>query len=166
MGLVVSVWLLIRESGLQNWVAVPVAEELVVVQNSYSTPGSPMVNIQKFHFQQYNIWRCVVSLVKYRAGSNLASPTMIRGPCRVGWSDLSLFFEFWSVHLTVDQVYFYEFNSKKSPISAARARVICAAKFTLQKITGPLNINIFLWNFAGTFLILQRTIAKNKIKFF
>ena len=64
LGLVVSVWLLIRESGLQNWVAVPVAEELVVVQNSYSTPGSPMVNIQKFHFQQYNIWRCVVSLVK------------------------------------------------------------------------------------------------------
>ena len=50
---------------------------------------------------------------------------------RVGWSDLALFFEFWNLHLTGDQVYFCDFSTSKSAISAAcTAR---AAKFSFSK---------------------------------
>ena len=49
--------------------------------------------------------------------------------CTVGWSDLALFFDFWK-HVSADQVYFYQFNSKKLAILARHARVTCAAKFS------------------------------------
>ena len=48
-------------------------------------------------------------------------------------------------HIAANKVYFYEFNSKKS--------ANCAA---------TLKVNIFCWNFANIFLLLQRTIHKRK----
>ena len=48
---------------------------------------------------------------------------------------------------------------KKSATSAARA-----AKFTFSKILGTLKMYFFSYKFAETFLLHQRTIAKNKIR--
>ena len=45
---------------------------------------------------------------------------------RVEW--FSTFFEFWNVHLTVDQVYFWEFNSKNRK------------SFHIKKLQGPYKL--------------------------
>ena len=70
----------------------------------------------------------------------------------VGWSDLALLatFEIW--HISVDQVYFLG----KSATSAVRQ------SFHLKKLINLKNVYFF----ENTFLLLQRTIAKNKILYY
>ena len=49
------------------------------------------------------------------------------------WSDLALFSIFENLHVSADQGIFFEFNSKKSAILAARPRIARAAKFSFLK---------------------------------
>ena len=72
----------------------------------------------------------------------------------IGWSDRAIFVFF--LNLETLDLYFYEFNSKKSANLAARA----LGKVLFSKITGTLKINIFL--FANTFFLPKRTISKKK----
>ena len=58
--------------------------------------------------------------------------------CTIGWRDLVLFRILKRTHGCRSGIFFYEFNSKKSAISAAHA-----AKFHFQKITWTLKINFF-----------------------
>ena len=82
-------------------------------------------------------------------------PLVQGGGSIVGWSDLQLF-----AILKKDTLLpirnFLWVKFQKSANSAARQ---C---FHFQKITETLKINIFLWKFANTFLIHQRTLAKWK----
>ena len=59
----------------------------------------------------------------------------------VGWNDLVLFAIFENGHFAADQVYFYEFNSKKSANLPALMPI--RQSFPFQKITGTLKM-IFL----------------------
>ena len=63
--------------------------------------------------------------------------------CTLGWSDLAFFPIFENLHISANQVYFLELNSKKSAPSVARA-THTRQSFLFQKITGTLNINIFI----------------------
>ena len=85
---------------------------------------------------------------------------------RVEWLEVVilqfLFLIFKIGHIAVDQMYFQKFIAKKSAIFASRP-AHARQSFHIQKFTGALKINIFL-RFANTFILLQRTIAKKKIR--
>ena len=57
----------------------------------------------------------------------------------LGWSDIELFFDFRKRALcySVNQVYFYEQNYKKSANLAKRARQLRGKVFTFKKSQGP-----------------------------
>ena len=55
----------------------------------------------------------------------------------VGWSDLALFSIFESVHISADQVYFQELNSKKSAIFGCARASHARHSFHFQKSQGP-----------------------------
>ena len=87
---------------------------------------------------------------------------------RVEW--FSTFYDFWKpIHFCSSGIFLgTQFPKIGNFAHALAARVSYTVyerqSFHFQKITGTLKINIFMWNFAKTFLIHQRTIAKNKIR--
>ena len=60
----------------------------------------------------------------------------------IGWSDLPLFAIFDIGHITANQVYFYEFNSKNS----ANLTVPVRQSFYFQNITEIIKMHIFFEN--------------------
>ena len=58
--------------------------------------------------------------------------------CTVGWSELALFAIFEKLHVSADQVYFYEVNSKKNcKFRRARVRRMRGKVFIFKKSQGP-----------------------------
>ena len=75
----------------------------------------------------------------------------------VGWGDSALFSIFETVHISIDQVYFKEFNSKKSATSA-----VCPAKFSFSTIHRDLKNQYYCPSSKSSFL-QQRVFLPQKL---
>ena len=82
----------------------------------------------------------------------------------LGWSDIVLFAIFENGHTAADQVIFLWVQFQKNGELASRARGACAAKIYLLNIQRNLKMNIVSYQILYTFLLLQRTIDKQKIR--
>ena len=84
--------------------------------------------------------------------------------CRVGWSDLALFCDFWKLTHFCHQVYFQNLIPKKSAISAEfacrRRGNAIIFKISYRDLE---QLYIFYFLLANTSLVLQRTVAKKNI---
>ena len=76
--------------------------------------------------------------------------------CAIGWIDIALFdiFENRNYEYAADQVSFKEFNSQKSANLGTRALGPRTGKCLYTKITGSLEINVFLRKLTNAFHLL------------
>ena len=83
--------------------------------------------------------------------------------CTVGWSDLALFLLMKTYTFLPIRHIFRNSIPKNRQFQPRPRGWHERQSLNFQKIIGALKIYIFIWNFAQTFLIHQKTIYKNKI---
>ena len=81
---------------------------------------------------------------------------------RAEWSDF-LFLQFLKVGTLLSIGYIFMSSIPKNRQFLSHPRCGHAEKFSFQKITETLKMNIYFGKFVNVFLLLQRTIAKKKI---